>query len=282
MVFKSKTLIVVIIILLADSLSSQPVWDRNPYKIFLKNNVMTLFHQQNKIVEINSFEFNFIRPDTIIVEHVNSDSLILRLLFKESDGFHEDFPSEILLSIAQFKNTIHFTASHKTFNHVTIQLIDQNEHYFGLIEKLYPGNSKNPDLRGNVVDVEVYANGNQDYAENYASAYSAFYISSKGYGSFFDTFAKGKYKLGINGITEIYYQTSKLDWYIFYGPTADKIHKEYYNLIGKPKFVPIWACGPIFWRDQNNSGKDEILNDIQKFTDLKIPFTACLCRPSIQ
>jgi len=134
---------------------------------------------------------------------------------------------------------------------------------------------KNPDLRGNVVDVDVYGLGNLDYAENYASAYSAFFISSKGYGSFFDTFAKGKYKLGIGGITEIYHQTGTLDWYIFYGPTGEKIHCEYYRLIGKPKYIPIWACGPIFWRDQNNGGKDELLNDIQKINELQIPLTAC-------
>ena len=144
-----------------------------------------------------------------------------------------------------------------------------------MIEKLFPHNSKNPDLRGNVIDLEVYSNGSADYAENYASVYSAFYMSSLGYGSFFDTFAKGRYTLGINGTTEIYHQTNKLDWYIFYGPTGDKIHKEYYDVIGRPKYIPIWACGPIFWRDQNNGGKDEILNDLKNFTDLKIPLTVC-------
>jgi alpha-glucosidase (family GH31 glycosyl hydrolase) len=36
----------------------------------------------------------------------------------------------------------------------------------------------------------------------------------------------------------------------------------------------MWACGPIGWRDENKFGKDEILDDIQKMTDLKIPFTA--------
>ncbi|MGD0037319.1 MAG: TIM-barrel domain-containing protein, partial [Bacteroidota bacterium] len=230
---------------------------------------------QSKIVVINSFEFNFIRPDTILVENVKTDTLVLKLLFGESDGFHKDFPSQILLTIAQFNNTFHFIASHKTFNHVTIKMKDLNEHYFGLIEKLYPHNSRNPDLRGNVVDVEVYGNANLDYAENYASAYSAFYMSSAGYGSFFDTFAKGRYQFAINGITEIYHQTGSLDWYIFCGKDGEAIHKEYFQITGKPKYVPIWACGPIFWRDQNNGGKDEILNDIKMFSELKIPLTAC-------
>jgi alpha-glucosidase (family GH31 glycosyl hydrolase) len=256
-------------------LGSQPIWEKGEYKIFLQNNVLELVHDRSKIVVINSFEFNFIQPDSILVEDVKTDTLILKLLFSESDGFHNDFPSQILLTIAQFDNTFHFLTSHKTFNHVTIKLKDLNEHYFGLIEKLYPQNSRNPDLRGNVVDVEVYGNGNQDYAENYASAYSAFYMSSAGYGSFFDTFAKGRYQFAINGITEIYHQTGSLDWYIFCGKDGEAIHKEYFQIIGKPKYVPMWACGPIFWRDQNNGGKDEILNDVRMFSELKIPLTAC-------
>jgi alpha-glucosidase (family GH31 glycosyl hydrolase) len=157
---------------------------------------------------------------------------------------------------------------------------DQDEHYFGLIEKLYPHNTKAPDLRGNVVDVEVYAQANLDYAENYASAYSAFYMSTAGYGSFFDTFAKGRYHFAVNRITEIYHQTNTLDWYLFVGQTGQEIHRAYYDVIGVPKYVPMWACGPIFWRDQNNGGKDEILDDIKRFADLRIPLTACfLDRP---
>ena len=275
MAVKFKTIVLFASILLGNSLIAQQIWERGQFKIFLKNNVLMLFYQQNKIIEINSFEFNFVKPNEIKIEYKTNDSLILKLLFDESDGFHKDFPKEILLNIAQFKNTFHFTAFHKTFEHINIKLKDQNEHYFGLIEKLFPHNSKNPDLRGNVVDLEVYGNGSEDYAENYTSAYSAFYLSSNGYGSFFDTFAKGRYTFGINGITEIYHQSGRLDWYIFYGPAGNKIHKEYYDIIGKPKYIPVWACGPIFWRDQNNGGKEEILNDIQKFTDLKIPMTAC-------
>ena len=275
MIARLIRLIFLSLIFFINSAIAQPVWEKNQFEFFLKDNVLELYHQKNKLVEIKSFEFNFVEPDKIKVEKTTNDSLFLKLSFSAGDGFHDDFPKEILLSIAQFNNTFHFTASHKNFSHITIQLKDQDEHYFGLIEKLFPHNSKNPDLRGNVVDLEVYGNGSADYAENYASAYSAFYMSSLGYGSFFDTFAKGRYILGINGRTEIYHQTNKLDWYIFYGPTGEKIHSEYYSVIGKPKYIPIWACGPIFWRDQNNGGKDEILNDIKNFTELKIPLTAC-------
>lgn len=253
---------------------AQVVWENGPFAISLNDNVIEVTKENNVVAQINSIDFNFVKYESIKVLEVKKESVILKLFFTESDGFHDNFPKELLLTISQFNNTFHFYAEHEAFNHITINLKDFDEHYFGLIEKLYPHNSKNPDLRGNVIDVDVYAEGEREYAENYASAYSAFYISSKGYGSFFDTFARGRYHLGINGNTEIYHQTGILDWYLFIGNTGDKIHKEYFDIIGKPKYVPIWGCGPIFWRDYN-SGKDEILDDIQKFTDLKIPLTGC-------
>ena len=272
---KNITIVLFLFTALSYAIEPQPLWQKDKFKIFLKNNELELFRGNSRIVHIQSLAFNFIEPDTIFVEDVKADTVTLTLRFGETDGFHDDFPSRILLTISHCNNTFHFSAADKSFNHVVIRLKDFNEHYFGLIEKLYPHNAKDPDLRGNAVDVEVYGYGNLDYAENYASAYSAFYISSAGYGSFFDTFAKGRYQFAIDGVTEIYHQTSALDWYLFVGDDGAAIHKEYFNNIGKPKQVPLWACGPIFWRDQNNGGKDELLDDIQKFTDLKIPLTAC-------
>ena len=266
---------IVLFLLVINIGNAKTVWKNDKFRIDLENNEILFFHDQSKFLHIESFAFNFIEPEKIEVEKVSEDTITLKLAFTQTDGFHADFPEQVRLFINCSNNTFHFSASHKSFNHVSIKMKDLNEHYFGLIEKLYPHNSKNPDLRGNIVDVDVYAEGERNYAENYASAYSAFYMSSKGYGSFFDTFAKGRYHLAIDGNTEIYHQTGSLDWYIFYGPTGDKIHKQYYEIIGKPKYIPIWACGPMFWRDQNDGGKDEILSDIQKFTDLKIPLTAC-------
>ncbi|NQT27076.1 glycoside hydrolase family 31 protein [candidate division KSB1 bacterium] len=251
------------------------IWENGAYQISLDHNVLELSNGSENPIRVLAFEFNFIKPDTILLESVNSHSILLKLVFDETDGFHKDFPPELLLTISHSNHAFRFCAAHETFQHVTIQLEDQNEQYFGLIEKLYPGNRKDLNLRGQTVDVDVYGLGNQDYAENYASAYSAFYMSSAGYASFFDTFAKGRYQFAVDGITEIHHQTDTLDWYLFFGETGDQIHKEYFNVIGKPKKLPIWACGPIFWRDQNNGGANEILNDIREFTNLKIPLTAC-------
>jgi len=250
-------------------------WKSGPFELTLDNGGMDILFNQGQKVDICSFAFNFIEPDTITIKSIQTDTLILTMTFDQKDGFHNHFPDRTELTIARSGDALHFTAGHDAFRHCTVRMNERDEHYFGLIEKLYPGNLKSPDLRGNVVDVDVYGLGNLDFAENYCSAYSAFYISSKGYGSFFDTFEKGRYHLAVNGKTEIYHRTGKLDWYLFFGSSGTEIHRQYFNVIGKPKHVPIWALGPVFWRDQNDGGKDEVLDDIIKMTELKIPLTAC-------
>jgi alpha-glucosidase (family GH31 glycosyl hydrolase) len=250
-----------------------PDWHSGPFGITLDNGDLHLYHNKEKFAQITSFAFNFIPAEIARIKNVTDDGLTVALSLAGDDGFHADFPSKVDLTISHTGSTFRFLASHETFNHVTIRMKELDEHYFGLIEKLYPDNAKSPDLRGETVDVEVYARGEKDYAENYASAYSAFFMSSAGYGSFFDTFAKGRYTFARDGTTKIYHQTDQLDWYLFYGPGGAAIHKAYFDVIGAPKRIPIWAAGPIVWRD-HNEGKDQILDDLQKFSDLAIPLTA--------
>lgn len=270
-----KKAVSILIYILSCSLGyAQSEWTKGNFKVRLTDNTLSLWHEGHEIAVVNELAFNFVSPSAIAMHRQAQDSVVFKLTFDENDGFDDDFPAEIFLTIHQQGRSFRFLTGHPSFRHITINLKDRQEHYFGLIEKLYPNNRKNPDLRGQTVDVEVYAQGERDYAENYASAYSAFFMSSHGYGSFFDTFAKGRYRLGVEGVTEIYHQTGQLDWHIFYGPSGDKIHKEYYQVIGSPKHIPMWACGPVFWRD-HNTGSQEILDDIANYAELQIPLTAC-------
>ena len=250
-------------------------WHTGPFSIRIEDRGMDVFHGRSKLAEALSFEFNFVRPDSILIQDARPDTLILQLKFSGADGFHADFPVSLPLTVTRSGSALRFHAAHPAFEHVTIRKNDLDEHYFGLIEKLYPDNDRNPDLAGQVVDVEVYGDGSRDFSENYASACSAFFMSSAGYGGFFDTFAKGRYQFAVNGTTRIDHQTGLLDWTLIYGPTGARIHEEYFRIIGKPKALPIWACGPIFWRDLNRGGREELLDDARRFTELRIPVTAC-------
>ncbi len=155
----------------------------------------------------------------------------------------------------------------------TLELEDEGQHYFGVSEGLQPDNRPSPDLSGRSVGVEVASEG-QQIQENYASAFSAFFMSSAGYGSFFDTFARGRYEFGVNGKTRLHHDTGTLDWYLFIGDQGADVHRSYFQVIGAPKFVPAWALGPVGWRDQNDGGAAEILADVKQMSELRIPLTA--------
>ncbi len=245
----------------------------NPEVNLVKNHIMISVGKK-KLVEVTSINFNFTPPKSISEIKKSYNEILVKVVYP-AVAWYGDASSDLTdtIRISKVSGGIRFYCDPTWARNVTIQLKDQDEHYFGVVEHLYPNNKKSPDLRGQVVDVEVIGGGNQ-YHENYASIWSAFYMSSRDYASFFDTFAEGRYTFGINGVTELYHHTGKLDWYIFTGQNGDDILQSYYSVIGRPKYVPIWACGPITWRDQDNGGKDEILDDIQKMTDLKIPLTA--------
>ena len=250
------------------------IWTSGKWKIGVEGSRIVIMNNERKMTVISSIEFNFTKPNSITIKGSSGDKLSLELEYPSEAKYREEGkPLYAQIEIYASNNSIKFFSDPKWAEHVTINMEDNGEHFFGILEPLYPDNRKSPDLRGEVVDVDIQGNANQ-YHENYADIWSAFFMTNKGYASFFDTFAKGKYKLGINSETSLYHQTGKLEWYIFVGNNGDEILKEYYGIIGKPKFVPMWACGPVAWRDENKGGKEEILSDIKRMTELQIPFTA--------
>jgi alpha-glucosidase (family GH31 glycosyl hydrolase) len=269
-----RLLFFTILFLSVSNIFSQTTWSSGNFKVLVNKGKITINHDGKKLITIASINFNLTSPKKVIVANQSSDKLTLTLTYPVSAVFYEsknDLTADVDLTISN--GAIRLTSDSKWTSSTTLVLEDNGEHFFGILEPLYPDNKKSPDLRGEVVDVEVNGD-NTLHHENYASAWSAFYMTNKGYASFFDTFAFGKYKLGINGQTELFHHTGKLDWYIIPGKNGDEILQKYYGIIGRPKSVPMWACGPVAWRDQNDGGAKEILNDIQQMTEFKIPFTA--------
>ena len=272
---KTFTLLFIAIIFVGiQNIFPQNLFEGNGLQLKLVNGHLIISTSEKELVDVASINFNFTAPKSISVLSNNENAAKLKFVYPgvaEYQGSGEDLIDTI--TISKLENGLRFFCNSKWSKNITIQLNDLNEHYFGVLEPLYPNNEKSPDLRGKVVDVDVLGDANQ-YHENYASAWSAFYMSSGGYASFFDSFAKGQYRFAINGTTELYHRTGKLDWYIIYGTSGDEILKSYYSIIGNPKYIPIWACGPIIWRDEDKNGKKDVLDDAQKMADMKIPLTA--------
>jgi alpha-glucosidase (family GH31 glycosyl hydrolase) len=226
------------------------------------------------LLDATALEFNYVAPRSLQVTGASADRVVLEAVYPSVAKYREEGgDATVGITLSRVDGGFRLYARPEWAHNVTIRLRDMGEHYFGLLEALYPDNRRSPDLRGNVVDVEVVGE-QSEYYENYASAYSAFFMSSRGYASFFDSFARGRYRLGIDGTTEIAHRTGTLDWYLFVGKDGDEQLASYYRVIGAPRKLPAWALGPCGWRDQDDGGAPQILDDLRQMTALRIPFTS--------
>jgi alpha-glucosidase (family GH31 glycosyl hydrolase) len=155
-----------------------------------------------------------------------------------------------------------------------LTLKDQNEHFYGITQHNV---TTTPDLRGQSDfkdQVAFYQRSEED-----AEVYEGFYYTNLGYAGFFDSFAYGSYSFGSSGSTTITYNTSTINWYLFYGPKLSKIQQSFYKVVGAPRKVPIWACGPLVWHD-NFTGGSMMTDYAAKFVTAQIPYsTMWLDRP---
>lgn len=243
-------------------------------KLCLDEGRVQILRDKELVAEVRAFEFNFRAPKALGVGPRTADRVTLLAAYP-SEAKYLETPGDLNVEIVveRVAGGFHFTARPDWAYQTTLRLRDLDDHFFGVLERLEPGNRKSPDLRGATVDVDA-AGGDWQFHENYASVWSAFYMTAKGCASFFDTYAKGRYRLGVAGETELHHQTGELDWYVFLGANGDELLASYYRVIGTPKAPPMWALGPIGWRDQNRGGAAEILDDAKRMAEMKIPFTA--------
>lgn len=232
---------------------------------------------ERTILELDAFIFNYERIDSWQIGAHDTESITLAATLPPSVDYErsafDDEPRHLEITIGKVDGGFRFFADPEWGRQVTLELGVLGDHFFGLSEPLQPDNRLSPDLTGATVVVDVLSES-ASMRENYASAFSAFFMSSNGYGAFFDTFAHGEYAFAVNGSSRIHHETGTLDWYVFVGDSGSEIHRHYFSLIGAPKKPPLWGLGPIAWRDQNNGGAAEILADIARFTELEVPLTA--------
>lgn len=251
--------------------SLQSTWIINEHQ-----RTLTLTRNNKALLILDSLQFNFVTPTSIQVREQDEMHAVVEFVYTNVPLFtrvNASITDTVLLSIHRIDGGWHLTASPSWARHFTLFLKDLGEHFYGVVQNLIPHNHKNPDLRGSIQKVEAIGES-QRYFENYSSVWSSFYFTNLGYASFFKTYAVGEYKFAINGKTELYHSTGSLDWYIFIGTNGDDIMHAYYTIIGAPKYVPAWACGPIVWRDEAKNGKTDVLTDAENFTCLRIPLSA--------
>jgi alpha-glucosidase (family GH31 glycosyl hydrolase) len=229
------------------------------------------------IIKLNKIAFNYENFSSWEVSQIHGDEIVLRGKLPSSVEYYrapeDTTPRDVEIAITREPGGFRIYANHKWGRQITLEFEYLGDHFFGLSSPLQPDNRLSPDLTGSVINVDVNSEG-AALRENYATVYSAFYMSSFGYGAFFDTFARGRYEFAVNGANRIHHDTGIMDWYIFIGDNGAEIHNSYYKVIGPPKQVPAWGLGPVGWRDQNNGGAEEILQDVARLSEMQIPFTS--------
>lgn len=237
------------------------------------NKGFSLFRSGKKILELEKILFDFREADSVkAIEVTNSRIVLLTYTpWVNPRGTEETCQKKDTIRINIESEFIHVYTSPNWARYVQMVLKDLGGCYYGLQETLYPDNNRSPNLRGATIDVEVQTESYR-YHENGASVHSAFFFNSLGYASFFDSFSSGRYRLAQEGKTILTHHTGTIDWYIFTGDYKS-IYNNYYSIIGKPKYVPAWICGPVIWRDEN-TGSQQIIDDAKHFSELQIPFTS--------
>jgi len=215
------------------------------------------------LAEITRFTFGAVNYTAISAVATTTDSLVLTLSGNTS------------VTIAVVQGGIRFYSKNPSVTSVQLTLKDESEHFYGITQhNLF--STFNPDLRGQTVQDKVYQ---YPQADEDAETYSGFYFTTLGYAGFFDSFANGTYVFGVSSQTTITYNATSINWYLFYGPTLSKVQQSYYKIIGAPKKVPMWGCGPLVWHD-NFTGSAMMLTYAANFVTIQIPYsTMWLDRP---
>jgi alpha-glucosidase (family GH31 glycosyl hydrolase) len=245
-------------------------------RLVAADGVIALFRGETELLRLDSIRFDYEAPLGWTVETAEAARIVLRLDYPAVVEFNhaiaDNQPRSTQLEITAVDGGYRLHAAPAWAERTSLEFTHLGDHFFGLSEPLQPDNRHSPELSGAEIRVEVVNEGG-NLAENYASAFSAFYISSHGYGAFFDTFAEGRYRFAVNGRNQVHHDTGTLDWYLFPGDDGAAIHRAYYALIGAPRQLPPWAMGPVAWRDHNESSA-QILDDIKQFNELQMPLTA--------
>lgn len=141
------------------------------------------------------------------------------------------------------------TYNNGTPTNVKEQFNDQGEHYYG-IWGYNLGTSGSIDNRGADHDLLGLQT---NPGTNYSSARAPFYATSKKYGIYAESMAKGHYTVAVSNKTSFNFDSPQLKYDIIYGPTYADILGRYNTLAGPSFMPPIWAFDSIWWRDDHHA-----------------------------
>lgn len=152
------------------------------------------------------------------------------------------------------------------------EFADSGEHYYGIWEMPFGGNI---DDRGADHDF-MGIRHQQDI--NYSSARAPFFLTSKKYGVYVETTAKGHFTIAQSGKTKFSFFDNELKYDIIYGPSYAQLFNRYNAIAGPSIMPPTWAFESIWWRDDYHddlrratNAQQKVIEDADKLRSLCIP-----------
>jgi len=149
---------------------------------------------------------------------------------------------------------------------------DQGEHYYGIWEMPFGGNIDNRGADHDFLGIRHQAD------VNYSSARAPFYFTTKKYGVYVETNAKGHYTVAKDGKTSFSFFDTELKYDVIYGPSCAEILQRYNTMAGPSIMPPTWAFGSIWWRDDYHddlrrakNAQEKVIEDADRLRGLKIP-----------
>jgi len=100
-----------------------------------------------------------------------------------------------------------------------------------------------------------------------------FYISSRGYGLFWNNPGVGQVEFARNRTRFVMNATPQIDYFIIIADTPEKILEEYYTLTGFPSPLPSWSTG--FWQCKlRYETQEELLIVAREYKKRNLPISA--------
>jgi alpha-D-xyloside xylohydrolase len=171
---------------------------------------------------------------------------------------------EVLQVVLSFKNGV--------AAEIKEQFSDQGEHYYGIWEMPFGANIDN---RG--ADHDFLGIRHQPDV-NYSSARAPFYVTSKKYGLYIETTAKGHFTIAQAGKTNFSFFDTQLKYDVIYGPSYGEVLNRYNAIAGPSIMPPAWAFGSIWWRDDHHedlrratNAQEKVIEDADRLRSLHIP-----------
>jgi alpha-glucosidase (family GH31 glycosyl hydrolase) len=130
-------------------------------------------------------------------------------------------------------------------SNITEEFDDQGEHYYGLWEYHVGGGIDNRGADRDMIGFGRLAD------TSFASGRAPFYVTSRNYGIYTASTARGHYRVAVNDRTSASFDDRQLRYHVIYGSYANIFAR--YNVIAGGSFMPpLWAFDSIWWRDDNH------------------------------